>query len=63
MKFPYYFFLKKPYYTILTTLKPGPVSLFLLPASPNLELSAPSPALCLPLCHTTPHLDNNGLNL
>lgn len=31
------------------------LSVFLLYASPDVELSAPSPSLCLPICH---HHDN-----
>jgi hypothetical protein len=38
-------------------------SLSLLPADQDVELSAPSPALCLPAnCHASHH-DNNGLKL
>ena len=38
-------------------------SLFLLPMDQDVELSAPSPALCLPACcHASSH-DDNGLNL
>lgn len=38
-------------------------SLFLLPAHPNEELSAPSPASCLSVhLHTSSHHDGNGLS-
>jgi hypothetical protein len=43
-------------------LKPGSVSLFLIPADPDAEISAPSPTACLPeCCHVLCHADN-GLN-
>ena len=39
------------------------VVLFLLPTDPDVELSVPPPALCLPACcHASCH-DDNGLNL
>jgi hypothetical protein len=46
-------------------LKSGPVAhfLFLLPADLDIELLAPSPALCLPICHHALHHENNGLSL
>ena len=31
-------------------LKPGPMALFLMPMDPDIELSATSPAPCLPAC-------------
>jgi hypothetical protein len=37
--------------------------LFSLPADPDLELSAPSPALCQYVCHHVSCNDENGLNL
>ena len=39
------------------------VVVFLLPADPDVELSAPSPAPCLPVCHPVSRHDDNGLNL
>ncbi|EDL00953.1 mCG1047212, partial [Mus musculus] len=39
------------------------IRLFLLPADPDVELSVPSPAPCLPACHRASRCDNNGLNL
>ena len=39
--------------------KPDLVAFFSVPVDLFVELSAPSPALCLPMCH---HADN-GLNL
>jgi hypothetical protein len=39
--------------------KPNVLTLFLLPVDLNVELSAPSPASCLPECC----YNNNGLNL
>jgi hypothetical protein len=49
----------------LQKLKAGPVShlLFLLPANPDVELSASSPSSCLPVHHCASHHDDNGLNL
>jgi hypothetical protein len=38
------------------------VTLFLLPANPDVELSATSPASCLPACHHASCYDDNGLN-
>ena len=38
-------------------------SLFLLPANPDVELVATSPAPCLPACCHASHHDDNGLNL
>jgi hypothetical protein len=38
-------------------------SLSLLPSDQNVELSAPSPAPCLPGCCHASHHDDNGLNL
>lgn len=45
--------------------KPGPVahSFFLGPANPDIELSATSPAPCLPVCHHAFHRDDNELSL
>ena len=40
-------------------LKSGPVSLFVLPVDPDVELSVTSPAPCLPACHNA----DNGLTL
>ena len=37
--------------------------LFLLPADSDVELSATSPAPCLPVCHHAFHHDNNELSL
>jgi hypothetical protein len=37
--------------------------LFLLPADQDVELSAPSPASCLPAYHHASCYDDNGLNL
>ena len=34
-----------------------------LPVDPGVELSAPSPAPCLPAGHHASHHDDNGLNL
>jgi hypothetical protein len=44
-------------------LKPGPVSLFLLPADPDVELSASSPALCLSAYCNASHHEENRLSL
>ena len=45
-------------------LKPGPaISLFLLSAHPDIELSANFPAPCVPECCHASCQDNNGLNL
>jgi hypothetical protein len=44
-------------------LQPGPVSLSLLPADLDIELSAPSSAPCLLACHHAYYHDNNDLNL
>jgi hypothetical protein len=46
-------------------LKPGPVAhlFFLLPAHPDVEVSATSLAPCLPVCCHASCQDNNGLNL
>jgi hypothetical protein len=38
-------------------------SLLLLPSDQDVDLSAPSPAPCLPTCCHASHPDNNGLNL
>ena len=38
-------------------------SLLRLPVDQDAELSAPSPALCLPACHHASHHDDNGQNL
>ena len=43
--------------------RPSVALLFLLPADPDVELSAASPVPCLPTCHHGSHHDNNGLNL
>ena len=37
-------------------------SLLLLPVDLGIELSATSPALCLPVCLQSPRHDENGLN-
>lgn len=39
------------------------VTLFLLPADPDIELSAVSLAPCLPECHHASCRDDNGLKL
>jgi hypothetical protein len=39
------------------------VTLFLLPANPDVELSATCVAPCLPVCYHASCHDNNGLNL
>lgn len=39
------------------------VSLLLLPAEPDVELSATSLALCLPVCHRASCHNNNRINL
>ena len=46
-------------------LKPGLVAhcLFMLSQDPDIELSATSPAPCLPACHHASHHDDNGLDL
>lgn len=44
-------------------LKSGPVSLFVLPVDPDVELSVTSPAPCLPSSHHASHHANNGINL
>ena len=44
-------------------VKPS-ISLFLLSADPDIELSAPSPAPCLPAYyHASSHHEDNGLSL
>ena len=45
-----------------TRTSPSPLFLFLLPADPNVELLATSPAPCLPACCHVPHHDS-GLQL
>ena len=39
------------------------ISLFLLPDNLDVELSAPLPAPCLPVCHHASHYDHKRLNL
>jgi len=46
--------------------RPGPICnwLFLLPAYPDVKLSAvTSSAPCLPACHFAPRNNDNGVNL
>ena len=47
----------------LSLFKLRPTALSLLPSAREGELSAPSPAPCLPVCHHAPHHEENRLKL